>query len=510
MQPNVVEIHGLCVDIGAGRPLLRDLALALGHDRVALVGRNGVGKTTLLQILAGERAPDRGSLVARVTPVFVRQHPEPAEVQRAAQRLLEHPSRDVDRHLAELDLDPALLTRPQHSRGEARKLLLLAARLAAPDLLLLDEPTEGLDEAGVAWLCRWLATWDRGAIVASHHRGLLRCFADFFVVAESGCSHVSGGYDELTRRLGEASEASERQYVRNLNHLDDQERRHAQILRRRARKKNVGRLHELDRCTSRMRLGAKRGAAQVSQARVAAIRDERISAARGWARATRRALAVELPLELPPPTLRQSDGQAIATLTGVGVTLGERPLFTGVDLRVGRDRLALVGPNGAGKTTLLRVLLGEQRPTTGRARCRPAHIGSIAQGATDWISDDSLIDRLLASSSTSLADAAALVARHRFPLALAARPLRSLSPGERVRAALVCLFERAPEVELLVLDEPSDGLDLVGLAALQRALRAWPGGLVVASHDHELLADLGLGRSLVLDGRGGHCIRTSR
>jgi ATPase subunit of ABC transporter with duplicated ATPase domains len=267
----------------------------------------------------------------------------------------------------------------------------------------------------------------------------------------------------------------------------------------------VGRLHELDRCTSRARLNLKRSYAQESQGRVAKIREARIGAVRDWARATRRALAVTLPLELRGPTLDEADGKDLVRLDGVGVVVEGRELFSGVDLRVQRDRVAIVGPNGAGKTTLLRVLLGQQRPTAGTACRRIERIGSIAQGATDWMADESLLSRLLdGSPASSLADVAAMLVEHKFPLALAERPLGSLSPGERVRAALICLFQQAPAVELLVLDEPTYSLDFVGVAALQRALRAWPGGLVVASHDRELLEGIGIEKRLILDGRGGH------
>lgn len=293
--------------------------------------------------------------------------------------------------------------------------------------------------------------------------------------------------------------------MRDLNVLAEQERRNEQVCRRRQRKKNVGRLHELGRCTARMRLNAKRSSAQVTQARAAKIREDRIAAVRGWAHATRRALAVTLPLELRAPPQDVHDDRDLVTLTDVGVTVGERPLFAGVDLRLRRERLAIVGPSGAGKTTLLQVLVGARRPTRGDATCLAGQVGHIDQDASGWISDDSLTERLLAcSQAATLTEVAATLVAHKFPLALAERPLRSLSPGERVRAALICLFQRSPRPSLLVLDEPGDGLDVVGVLALRRALRAWTGGLIVASHDSDLLADIGVDRWLVLDGRGGH------
>jgi ATPase subunit of ABC transporter with duplicated ATPase domains len=444
--------------------------------------------------------------------VLVRQDPAPGEVERAVEQLVERArseraaARAVARELTAAGLPPlAELPVTGWSRGQARKLLLVAAKLAAPALLLLDEPTEDLDEAGIAWLCRWLQSWERGAIVVSHHRALLRCFEHFFLVAESGCRHVPGRFEALERMLEEEGAARQRQYVEHLNVLEQAERHDEVVRRRRARKKNVGRLHELRRRTSRARLNQKRSDAQVSQARAARIREARISAVRDWAKATRRALTVTLPLELRSPVLAEPDGEDLVTLDGVGVEIDGRPLLSGIDLRVRRQRVAIVGKNGAGKTTLLRVLLGQQRPTTGAASCRAERIGAIAQGATDWIADESLLSRLLdGSPSGSLSEVAARLVEHRFPLALAERPLASLSPGERVRAALICLYQQAPTVELLVLDEPTYSLDFVGIAALRRALRAWPGGLVIASHDREFLEGIGIETTLVLDGTGGH------
>ena len=116
-----------------------------------------------------------------------------------------------------------------------------------------------------------------------------------------------------------------------------------------------------------------------------------------------------------------------------------------------------------------------------------------------WRCDESLITRLSEAGPAATADGVAgVVVAHRFPLALATRPMRSLSPGERTRAALICLFERRPAVELLVLDEPTNGLDRVAVAALVDALRRWPGGLVVASHDAAFVAAVGVERVVAM------------
>ena len=464
MPQTLIDLRGVDIETLDGRPLVRDLTMQLGRERVAIVGRNGVGKTTLLAVLAGRAPPLRGDVRVNGAVALVPQ-----------------------------DLDGAA---SPSSRGERRRSALAAAFGGDSDLLLLDEPTEDLDEGGRAWLFRRLRRWRRGLVVVSHDEELLEQFGDFFVVAESGCRHFSGTLAGL-RAHEEAAEAKRQaQYAKTLNVLADREAHHHRVRQRRARKKAVGRLHELDRCQSRSRLNQRKSSAQIGQARVGAIAEARIAAKRRWAQATRRALAVSLPLDLAVPEPPEADGQPIVSLHNASLRRGDRAVFEDLTLQLARERLAVVGPNGAGKTSLLRVMLGDLPPSGGTARARLERIGAIAQGAEDWAHPEDLIAHLARASDTADPDRIAerLVA-HRFPLALADRPLRSLSPGERTRAALICLFARST-LELLVLDEPTTRLDGVGLAALTDALRAWRGGLVVASHDRAFLDRIGVDRTL--------------
>jgi ATPase subunit of ABC transporter with duplicated ATPase domains len=168
-------------------------------------------------------------------------------------------------------------------------------------------------------------------------------------------------------------------------------------------------------------------------------------------------------------------------------------------LEIARERVAVCGANGAGKTTLLEIALGLREPEGGRAWCDPARVGYVAQNAANWCLEESVLEHLAAEMEAASPERIAEVLRaHGFPLALAGRPLATLSPGERVRAALICLGHRRPAPDLLVLDEPTQDLDFVGLAALEAVLAAWPGGLLVVSHDPEFLAAIGIARTLAL------------
>jgi ATPase subunit of ABC transporter with duplicated ATPase domains len=207
---------------------------------------------------------------------------------------------------------------------------------------------------------------------------------------------------------------------------------------------------------------------------------------------------VKLALELPAIVLPEENGDTLV-LRDVSALVNGQELFASLDLCFGRRRVAIVGPNGSGKTTLLNVMIGERRASSGTVFRDMSKIGVIGQGGGDWKLDEPLIERLrMEAPAGSLEDAARLVVAHRFPLALAERPMRTLSPGERARAALLCLFHRRPVIELLVLDEPTHGLDLIGQRALVDALRAWSGGLVVTSHDAEFLGAVGFDETIEL------------
>lgn len=462
MQP-VIELRNVSLKTATGRALFEGLNLRLDGEHVAVVGRNGVGKSTLLALLAGALPASSGEFARRGTV----------------------------HHLPQIEE----LSAP-FSRGELRRRALEAAKSSGADLLLLDEPTLHLDDDAVEWLREWLTTFRSCVVVVSHDRRLLADMRHFFVVSESGCHYFGGGLSELEQHLESEHARAERHYFRNLSRLAEHQEHTARVARRNARKKRRGRCSELDRATPRIRLNQKRDHAQVSHGRLAKVREGRLAALQGWTRATRRALSVELALELPVPVVSVADDYPL-TLRRVSHAVGGRVLFEDLDVQVGRERVAIVGPNGAGKTTLIEIMLGERRPDAGVVRSDFSKIAHIAQGGRNWELDESLLAHLLGLCRSS-DEAAALLVANKFPLALADRPLRSLSPGERARAALIAIFARRPCAQLLVLDEPTFSLDLVGQRALTRALQLWSGGLVVASHDRDFIEQLRIDRTIAL------------
>ncbi|MFT5353363.1 MAG: ATPase subunit of ABC transporter with duplicated ATPase domains [Polyangiales bacterium] len=458
----------LRIQAEGGRTLFHDLSLSLEREAVALVGRNGVGKSTLLQVLAGELAPDEGHVECGVSRGFV------------PQRLL-----------------------GGQSPGEVRRARLEEVRRDGPEVLLLDEPTRDLDAKATRWLRDWLASWTGALLVASHHSAILSLFEHFFVVEESGCRYFCGSFDELKADFDRRRRIEEQRYVTRLTQFETSERRNETILRRRRRKKNLGRLHELGRNPSRAQLGAKTAYAQESQGRAAKVRAQRTANERAKGEMLRRGLKVDLPLSLVLPSLPEDLCQTNIELKDVSHTRGTCLLFRNVNLTIRRERIAIVGPNGAGKTSLLELALSERKPTTGTVFTAHSRIGVIAQGAENWRRKESLLSVLLfQSGAQSAPEVADVLHAHHFPLGLAERPLASLSPGERVRAALIGLCQRQAPPELLVLDEPTSSLDFLAIQSLTRSLRAWRGGLLVVSHDEDFLEGMGVERWLRFANQG--------
>lgn len=510
----LLSLSSMNVVTPTGRVLIRDLNLTMGYEKVALIGHNGVGKSTLLSMLSEqdlcgqEKSSTHKSahLVPQVLNGNLRcQVNIRSSIERLSGTML--PDHLITRELSSLGLLrlTAANASVNLSAGEVRKLHLIAAKYSQSELLLLDEPTDDLDEIGIRWLKQFLNSWSSGLIVVSHDKVVLQLFTHFLIVAESGCRYFNGTFDQLEKDLDLAYFDQKKKHLQEINRLCNTERRSALVLRRRQQKKNQGRWRELGRMTPKTRLNQKRSSAQESQAKVAWVRQERLERTREHIKSGRRQVPVVLQLSLGVTNLPMNDGTNIVTLQDVAMEMQGRKMFECVNLKMQRNRIGITGPNGAGKTTLLKIILNQKTPTSGTARIESHKIGYIAQGATNWTLAESLISTMQ-SFSKNLTKEMVIhkLKKHRFPSALGERPLSSLSSGERIRAALICLITKTPAMELLILDEPTCSLDFFGLKALQAALKDWPGGLIVVSHDHEFLQEIGVKQCLRLDGFGGH------
>ncbi len=499
-----IQTRHLTIRASDERVLIQDLMLHLERGEKAVIsGRNGVGKSSLLKTLSGEHSEYSGVIQVSSLPVFVPQSLDTADCRLAIKYLSENFADSlITRELNSLGFhDRVAIERIEElSHGQRRKLCLLQAKLMNPEILLLDEPTEDLDVVGVRWLGDWLQAFSRTALVVTHDAKLLSAFRHFIYVSESGCRGFEGTFEEFESFLLDADREEQERYSKTIHALSEKEAYIAHIARRRRRKKQYGRVRELQRATPRSRLNQKRDYAQVKHGKMALIRDARLASARNWARASRRSLSVELPFDFEfTREERFSPHDTIIRVSNLSINMSGREVVSDLSLTMKHERIGVIGRNGSGKSTLLETILTRRHVDRGTIEIDLPRVGSIAQGASDWKRGESLFSLLEIECGVGDPETIrTMLTGYRFPLLLAERPLCSLSPGERTRAALICLFSQMPTVQLLVLDEPTFSLDLFGRAALVSMLSLWPGGLLVASHDDLFLRRIGIERVIQL------------
>ncbi len=511
-----------------GHTLFDDLSLAFGRERTGLVGRNGVGKSTLLRLVAGESAPDAGAVSRSGTVGLLAQRHETTSDETAAMtlgvadqlaiqaRILSGEGDAFD--LAEADwsleerLEEALTAvglqgRPLDrltatlSGGEQTRLRLAALLLARPDLLVLDEPTNNLDLEARRIVAGVLERWTGGALVVSHDRSLLRRMDRIVELTSLGAAVYGGDYDLYAERKAVERAAAERALESARRDVQRTAREAQEALERKSRRDKAGRAFRARASEPKMLLDFRAERAERSggrerriAGRAAEIAEAALSGAQG--RVERLRL-----LDFDIPTTGLATGKTVLTLDEAEWRTPEGRRIVGpISLRLtGPERLAVIGPNGAGKSTLLKLMAGVATPTSGRVE-RPAGVAMLDQEVGMLAPDETLLEafiRLHPEAGTNAAHAA--LARFLFRNAAAQRKVGELSGGERLRAGLACVMGGAAPPPLLILDEPTNHLDLESLAAVEAALTAYDGALVIVSHDESFLAEVGVTRTLELD-----------
>jgi len=526
-MPAFVTLDSLSFVAPDGRVLLDKLTLAFGAERTGLVGRNGVGKTSLLRLILGELSPSAGTVSVSGRLGVLRQTlqaPPGASVgdllgvSEALARLRRiEAGEGTEQDFAEADwtlatrLAEALagvglgrldLHRPAASLsgGQATRAALAGLIAADPDLLILDEPTNNLDVEARALVAETLGRWKGGAIVVSHDRALLRRMDRIVELTGVGAQVYGGGYDLYVERKAEAEAAAGRA-------LADARKENARIARevqvaaeRKARRDSVGK--RLGRSGSMPRIvagGLKRraeesaGRGQVLADRLKAEAAEELAEAEARVERVRR-----LAFELPPTDLAAE--RTVLALEDVTFAYPDAPpVVCGLSLRLtGPERVALTGPNGTGKTTVLRLAAGELEPASGRI-VRGVAPAFLDQQTALLGAEGGLVDAFLRLNPRASPNAArAALARFLFRNTAADKPVSALSGGERLRAGLACVLFGDTRPGLLILDEPTNHLDLDSIGAVEAALRGYDGALLVVSHDADFLAAIGIDREVRL------------
>jgi ATP-binding cassette subfamily F protein uup len=483
-RPPLLQLSDIRLGYG-GDPLFEDLSLTVQPgDSLALVGRNGSGKSTLMKVMAGLVEPDSGSrtLPAGISAGYMEQDPVMAGFATlgdfAAGQLPPGEAYRVEAAAEGLRFDPSRPTATA-SGGERRRAAVAKLLAEAPDLMLLDEPTNHLDITAIAWLEATLKSSRAAKVIISHDRrfltaltratlwidrGAVRRLDKGFAAFEDWRDETWAQEDEARHKLDRKIMAEARWAVEGISAR---------------RKRNQGRLRALQ-----------------------ALRSER-------AAQVRRDGAAAMALEAGPKS-----GKRVIEAAKVGHAFGARTILRDFSLRVARgDCVAIVGPNGAGKTTLIKLLTGEATPDTGSITLGTnLEISVFDQARAALDPDQTLWESLTHDKTLGVSGRADQVMvrgtpKHvvgylkdfLFDEAQARAPVRALSGGEKARLLLAKLMARP--ANLLVLDEPTNDLDIETLDLLQDLIGGFDGTVLLVSHDRDFI-DRVATTTIVLPGDG--------
>ena len=450
-------------------------------ERVCLLGRNGEGKSTFLKVAAGLIAPDAGEVV-RARNLVVAMMPQlvPGEMPGSVREIvrqgtragLDAGQRDVQARkvisLMELDPDADCATL---SGGMKRRVLLAQALAAEPDVLLLDEPTNHLDVESIEWMESFLLRFPGAILFVTHDRVFLRRLATRIAELDRGrLRSWACGYDQFLERKAAALEDEERQ-----NAVFDKKLAQEEAWLRRGvkarRTRNEGRVRDL------MKLRAERAARREQGGTVKA-------------------------------TLQESDrsGYKVIAAKNLGLAYDGRFLFRGLDVEICRgDKVGILGPNGCGKSTLIRVLLGQEAPGEGAATHGTKLEIAYFDQMREVLDENSTVFDIVADGNEYVTvngqrkHVIGYLEEFLFAPDRARSPVRVLSGGERSRLVLARLFAKPSNV--LVLDEPTNDLDLETLELIEDLLVEYAGTVLLVSHDRAFLNEV-VTSTLVFEGTG--------
>jgi ATP-binding cassette subfamily F protein uup len=480
--------------------ILRDAEFSIEPgERICLIGRNGAGKSTTLKLIMGELEPDQGEIIPKAGMIVsqLRQNlPDGIdlpvrdvilsglkEIDRLMQRYKEMSSQDLDKHgLVELELlhakidahdgwhidqrvdatmtDLNLPTDKKMSElsgGWRRRVALARALVQKPDLLLLDEPTNHLDIATIKWLEDRIYSFSGAVLFITHDRAFLQRLATRIVEIDRGkLTSWPGDYSNFLRRKEKALEDEDAANARFDKKLGQEEVWVRQGIKAR-RTRNEGRVRSLEKMRGEF-------AARIKQDDKARIHIEEAG----------------------------QSGRKVIRAKNIGYSYGEERVIKDFSIKIMRgDRIGLIGNNGVGKTTLLRLLLGQLEPQSGTIKRGT----NIEVGYFDQLRETLDLEKSVAYNVGEGRTYINLNGKERhivgylkgflFTPKRSAMPVKALSGGERNRVILAKLFTRP--ANLLVLDEPTNDLDIETLEVLERRLRDYTGTLIVVSHDREFL-----------------------
>lgn len=512
-----------------GRAVLADLDLGFQPERTGIVGRNGVGKSTLLRLLTGDIAATAGHIAIDGSIAMLRQTVQVGPDETIADLFAATPAlallrkaeageatadeiadadwkleARIDAALADvgLPLPPATLLMAL-SGGQRTRAALAGAIFAEPDFLLLDEPTNNLDRDGRGAVRDLLRRWRGGAIVVSHDRELLEEVDAIVELTSLGGARYGGGWSAYHARKQVEQAAVEAELAGAKKRIDVAQRQAQSATERQDRRDARGTRQAGRGGAPKILLGAMKRRAEETRAAGSRHAERQRGEADRALETARGKVEVIDPLAVALPSTRLPMSRTVLELGEViaGYVI-DRPIIANLSLTIiGPERVAITGPNGVGKSTLLALVAGTLAPWSGTIRT-PVPFSLLDQRVSLLDPARSIAANFLRlNPGTTNNQCRAALARFGFRADAADQIVDALSGGQTLRAGLACVLGAPQPPPLLILDEPGNHLDVESLSAVETGLAAYDGALLVVSHDTSFLAAIGITRTIELEAR---------
>lgn len=526
---NTINLYHITYTFSNGRRLFDDITLFFSRKKTGIVGRNGVGKSTLFQLILGNISPTEGSIQVHGSIAYVPQKYAFTSMETVGDVLgcidqinalhqIQSGSAD-ERHFIILNDQWDIAARlkqilsifklehlPYHryvkdlSGGEITRLWLAKAFLSNADFILLDEPTNHLDVVSRETLYEAIRNWPKGMIVISHDRALLNLMDEIVELTTLGANVYGGNFDfyqEQKEFIAQAHQKTWQEAKKMLRKTADS----LQASREKhAKRTTYGKRLKESGSIDKMAAGSKKGRSERSQSNML-IKEERIlKKAADHLNAAKDHIEILEDIHIDLPKTNISSDKIVLELNNVSFRYegDSHPIIHHFDLSIkGPERIALLGPNGCGKTTLIQLIQGELSPYEGTIKIANIKINAVDQHAHLLNGSDSVLDnfRRLNPEST-LNDAHRALASFLFRNVDVLKKVRDLSGGESIRALLACVLMSNNPPQLLILDEPTNHLDLRSVSEIESALKNYQGAMIVISHDFTFLRHIGIEREL--------------
>jgi len=500
MPAEILSFHDVRFDLPQ-QTLFQHVSFSIRPgEHIALVGSNGVGKTTLFQLILKQLQPTEGNIFRGYTNVgHVAQHltsstpairlVEQADRVRYEAREAALHSSSLENYQAALDLDAFSLETdaaralkevqlPEHvwthpfdtlSGGEQTRIQLACLLVQQPDFILLDEPTNHLDSDTLDWLIHWMHQTPLTILYVSHERAFIDATAEAVLeLTPSQATRYKGNYQAYCEQKEQERLTQEREY-------EKQEKTRKELKRMITQYQNWHQ-QAVAHASERNPYAKKKAAKQAKKFKAKEKQLEQVL--------DRRVAKPESPSSVHVAFEAASfAAKQLLALDAVSFSYDDRTLFQKLSFSIQQgDRIAVIGRNGSGKTTLLRLIRGELNPTEGTVTRHPAlTVGYFSQALADLPTSGSLLDTLMQETTISETDARTLLACFLFRRDQVYKPITEASMGERCRIAFLRLYFSG--ARLLILDEPTNYLDLTTREQIEAALDVFPGELLFVSHD---------------------------